>query len=89
MELAAYTELIKLIPCEDQAFETKRKTWEPYKNSVAFKEFYKHTFNNKDTVIFSRRDLFSFAETDVNSGHADPLFRDVDPSERGAIIVRA
>lgn len=65
MELAAYTELIKLIPCEDQAFETKRKTWEPYKNNLAFKEFYKHTFSNKDTVIFSRRDLFSFAETDA------------------------
>jgi hypothetical protein len=64
MDLATYTKLIKQLPYEDQAFETKSMTWEPYRNERPFTQFYQSILLNNDTVTFSRRELFSIAKKD-------------------------
>lgn len=67
MELIAYTELIKQMPYKDQAFETRRVTWEPFSDMEVFAQFYGDLFtvyeNEKDTVRISRRDVFQMVET--------------------------
>ncbi|WP_439516271.1 hypothetical protein [Sediminibacterium sp.] len=64
MELATYTELIKQLPYKDQAFETKRKIWEPYGDEEPFIDFYKNTLSNQETITFSRGELFSITKED-------------------------
>lgn len=64
MELAAYTELIKQMPYKDQAFETRRATWQPFSQRKPFEQFYEDVFANSDSVTISRRDIFFKAESD-------------------------
>lgn len=67
MELTAYTELIKQMPYKDQAFETRRVTWEPFSDMEVFAQFYRDLFkvyeNERDAVRISRRDVFQMVET--------------------------
>jgi hypothetical protein len=65
MELASYTELIKHLPYKDQAFETKRTTWKPFKGKKLFAQFYANTFLNEETVALSRGDLLSMSKRDT------------------------
>lgn len=64
MELTAYTELIKQMPYKDQAFETQKDTWKPFKKDKLFTKFYEETFARSETVTISRGDLFSMAKKD-------------------------
>lgn len=67
MELAAFTELIRQMPCNDQAFETRRVTWESFSDKEAFAQLYYDLFtvNERDAVIISRKDVFLMVENDL------------------------
>jgi len=63
--LSDFTELIKHLPYEQQAFETSKDTWKKYKNHKIFSTFYNEVFRT-ETVQFSRADLFAAAAEDFN-----------------------
>jgi hypothetical protein len=65
LSLTAYSDLIRSLPYMQQAFETKRSTWEreDYKTSRRFQSFLQQAFEN-DTIKISRGDLFYLAEED-------------------------
>jgi hypothetical protein len=65
MELAVYTDLIKQMPYRNQSFETKRKTWQPYANEPEFSKFYQEALADKETITYSREELFSIAQADI------------------------
>ncbi len=64
MEIARYTQLIRQMPYEDQAFETQMATWKHFENHKLFRSFYRQTFEKNETVSISRGDLFAIAKTD-------------------------
>jgi hypothetical protein len=64
MLLATYTELIRNLPYLDQAFETRKETWDKkYQDNKHFRPFFEKTFT-KSTAIISRADLFKISEVD-------------------------
>lgn len=67
MLLSAYSGLIKHLPYLDQAFETKKETWERgYQEHEEFNLFLEKTFT-ANTIVFSRGDLFNKANVDVKA----------------------
>jgi len=67
MFLSAYNSLIRHLPYLDQAFETKKETWdrEQYQEHQEFNQFLKGTFSNDDVANFSRQDLFNRVGGDI------------------------
>jgi hypothetical protein len=67
MFLSAYSGLIRHLPYLDQAFETKKETWQRdhYREHKDFDLFLKKIFTSQNTVVLSRRDLFNKANGDV------------------------
>lgn len=55
--------LIDAMPLEEQAFTTKKTTWDKYNNS-SISHILSKIFDNKDTVQISRADLFEHAKSD-------------------------
>lgn len=68
MELAAYTNLIKHLPFEEQSFETKKETWirEEYNGHATFEKYLNETFKDNTKASFSRSDLFHAAIGDFS-----------------------
>ena len=66
MLLSNYTDLIKHLPFEDQAFETKKETWERFKDHEVFCHFFKAIFKEDTSVIVSRRDLLIATKKDID-----------------------
>lgn len=68
MELAAYTDLIKNLPYQEQSFETNRETWnrEAYKGFIIFDRFLQETFKESTRTSISRSDLFHAAKGDFS-----------------------
>jgi thermostable 8-oxoguanine DNA glycosylase len=66
MYLTNYTDLIKQLPYEQQAFETRKETWGKYKSSAQFGLFFNEIFKS-NKVSFSRGELFMSSQNDFNS----------------------
>lgn len=72
----------------DQAFETKRTTWErEYKASTPFRDFCDTTFKKK-VLKLSRSDLFKAAETDFHSGLFSIILWGYPRNMRGSIFLK-
>lgn len=85
MLLSAYSGLIRHLPYLDQAFETKRETWERerYPEHKEFDLFLKSTFNKEGVVIFSRGDLFKRASEDFKAAVFSIIFWGYPRNMRG------
>ncbi|MBS1663650.1 MAG: hypothetical protein JST68_21585 [Bacteroidetes bacterium] len=61
MQLSAYNGLISHLPYLEQAFETKKETWdrEQYQEHEEFNQFLADIFAKDDVATFSRQDLFN------------------------------
>jgi len=67
MLLAKYSILIRHLPYLDQAFETRKATWDKkYRDNKHFRPFFEKTFTEQSAVI-SRADLFNIAEVDFKA----------------------
>lgn len=64
VSITRYTELIKNLPYEDQAFVTKRSTWERvnYTSCREFQQYLNNIFKKNDQIIISRYDIFNLSE---------------------------
>ena len=58
MKLSYYTNLIKAMPVNNQAFSTNRKTWKSLVNG----KFLDRLFGNNETIKISRKELFALAK---------------------------
>lgn len=67
LSLADYADLISSLPCLQQAFETKRSTWDRHIANSDFRRFYEELFAG-DTTFISRADVFRAASTDYKRG---------------------
>ena len=69
MLLSAYSGLIRHLPYLDQAFETRKETWdrEYYQEHQGFDLFLQKSFEARETVILSRGDLFNKTGEDVKT----------------------
>ncbi|MFZ6024574.1 MAG: hypothetical protein ACOYVG_08995 [Bacteroidota bacterium] len=66
MTLAGYTDLIKHLPFEDQAFATQKATWAPFRNRIQFSKFYNTCFSNDDAITLSRGEILRMAQSDCD-----------------------
>jgi hypothetical protein len=83
MFLSAYSGLIRHLPYLDQAFETKKETWERgYQDHKEFDLFLKKTFAT-GAVIISRGDLFNKVNEDVKSAIFSIIFWGYPRNMRG------
>lgn len=83
MTLAQYTNLIKSLPYLDQAFETKRQTWNrEYSSDEEFKIYCDKEFVCA-TIKLSRRDLFLKAEIDFYDAVVSIIFWGYPGNMRG------
>jgi len=85
MFLSAYNGLIRHLPYLDQAFETKKATWdrEQYEEHPEFNQFLKETFSNDDVANFSRQDLFNRVGGDIKAAVFSIIFWGYPRNMRG------
>ncbi|HEY4291238.1 MAG TPA: hypothetical protein VGN00_29255 [Puia sp.] len=85
MLLSAYSGLIGHLPYLDQAFETKKETWdrEHYQSFKDFDSFLQKAFTTSDTVIFSRADLFDKVNEDIRAAIFSIIFWGYPRNMRG------
>jgi hypothetical protein len=85
MLLSAYSGLIRQLPYLDQAFETKKGTWdrEHYQEYKDFDLFLRKTFITGDSVILSREDLFNEAAENVRTAIFSIIFWGYPRNMRG------
>lgn len=82
MTLAAYSNVIRNLPYLDQAFETKKNTWErQYDNSV-FKKYCDSQFK-EEAILLSRRDLFEKCKGDFYGAIVSIIFWGYPRNMRG------
>jgi hypothetical protein len=76
MFLSSYSGLIRHLPYLDQAFGTKKETWERehYHEHKDFDLFLQKTFTTGDAVILSRGDLLNKAGEDVKTAIFSIIF---------------
>jgi hypothetical protein len=67
LHLSDYEGLISRLPYLQQAFETKRSTWQRHLSDEVFRAFYHKVFST-DTAFVSRADVFEAAQSDSKSG---------------------
>lgn len=68
MQLSSYKNLICNLPYLDQAFETRRTTWQrEYERDPCFRSFCDRVFDG-GSLVLSRRDLFLSAEREFQEG---------------------
>jgi len=86
MFLSAYSGLIRHLPYLDQAFETKKETWnrDHYESHEEFGLFLKETFANSGVVRFSRQDLFNKAGKDIKVAVFSIIFWGYPRNMRGS-----
>ena len=83
MTLKHYSDLIRNLPFLDQAFETKKSTWEADCADIRFNEFFQKKFQ-ETTVRISRRDLFHQCEGDSYTGIISIIFWGYPRNMRGS-----
>lgn len=83
MRLSTYKELIRNLPCADQAFTTKRSTWvqRKYKNEQ-FNSYCRNVFKRGE-VCLSRADVFNSCKEDFFSGVISIIFWGYPRNMRG------
>lgn len=85
MFLSAYSGLIRHLPYLDQAFETKKETWErdEYREHEEFNSFLDEVFLNRGVARFSRQDLFNKAGEDIRAAIFSIIFWGYPRNMRG------
>ena len=62
--LLSYTELIKQLPYKRMCYDkTRMTTWNSFKEDKVFGPFFHNVFNTRETVKFSREELFTIVNT--------------------------
>ena len=62
--LLSYTELIKQLPYKRMCYDkTRMTTWDSFKEDKVFGPFFHNVFNTRETVKFSREELFTIVNT--------------------------